>query len=58
MSIVLKKSIFNYDDDIKDILQQIRFKNEPIKMIGSFTIEHIKYFSDYDIENKITKNLF
>jgi hypothetical protein len=54
-NVLIKKSTYDYEFEIKDIIKLLQFKKEPIKLKGSYTIEHLKYFSDYDIETVIKK---
>ena len=53
---IIEKPIFMYNYDIKNILIMLRFKNEPIKIVGSFVIEHIIYYSDIDIMSNIKQS--
>lgn len=38
----------NYDDEVKNIIEKISFKNENVDILGSMSFRSIHYSSDYD----------
>ncbi len=55
MDILEKKYLSEFSGDVRNILSGIRFKDEPLFVIGSSSYKQQKYFSDYDVDNIIMK---
>lgn len=46
----------NFNDKIKNVLFLCQYKDNPIKLVGSSSIQSQKYFGDYDALTAINKN--
>lgn len=53
MDILEKKGPNEFDDDLKDIINLIKFKNNKIELKGSSNLKSQQYFSDYDLFSQI-----
>lgn len=56
MDITEKKKSSDLDDNIKDIMDILKFKYDKLKIIGSSSLKSLKYFSDYDFKADIKYN--
>jgi hypothetical protein len=56
MDILEKKEKSQFDNDLKDIIKILKFKNNPIELKGSSSLKSQKYFSDYDLFTNIILN--
>ena len=56
MDILEKKQKGEFDNDLKDIIKILKFKNNPIELKGSSSLKSQQYFSDYDIFTIIRYN--
>jgi len=56
MDILEKKQKSEFDNDLKDIIKILRFKNNPIELKGSSALKSQEYFSDYDLFTNIFLN--
>lgn len=56
MDILEKKQKGEFDDDLKDIIKILKFKNNPIELKGSASLKSQNYFSDYDFFTNIMLN--
>ena len=57
MNILEKKGINEIEDDLKDIIKIIRFRNNNIELKGSSNLKSQLYFSDYDLFSQIRSNM-
>lgn len=56
MNILEKKQKGEFDNELKDIIQILKFKNSPIELKGSSSLKSQKYYSDYDLFTQIRLN--
>jgi len=56
MELLETKKPIKYNDDIKMLLKILKFYKLPIDIKGSYILENIKFFSDYDLYTDV-KNL-
>ena len=52
----ITKPRINFDTKIIDVLEKCEFKNYPIKLVGSSSLQSQRYFGDYDGLTVIGKN--
>jgi hypothetical protein len=55
MDILEKKYLNDFPPKIKSLFKNLRFKKEPLEVIGSSSFKRQKYFGDFDIKNYILK---
>ena len=56
MDILEPKGNFDLDDNIKNIMKILKFKNNPIELKGSGSLKSQEFFSDYDFFTNIKYN--
>jgi hypothetical protein len=56
MDILQKKDKSDFDNDLKDVIKVLRFKNVPMELKGSSSLKSQLYFSDYDLFTNIMLN--
>ena len=57
MDILEKKQKGEFNDEVKKLISQLQFLNNPIDIKGSSSLKSQQYFSDYDLFTAVgTKN--